>query len=144
MLRKLVLCKLVMGVAVIATLVAGVGTARLVLPWTDPARGVVKQLAFLRTEIEHGADRSAQKQFPEGYFFLNVLYGLSWVQVGLDDPARSVDATAQVRWALDRLAATDGTAPFDSALQPSSTRRPACCRIRWRRSCPVRVARRRR
>jgi hypothetical protein len=110
-----VLRKLVIGVAVIATLVAGVGTARLVL---DPTGGVVKQLTYLRAEIEGGADRAAQKQFPEGYFFLNVLYGLSWVQVGLDDPARSVDATAEVRWALDRLAATDGTAPFAESLQP--------------------------
>ena len=113
-----VLRKLVIGVAVIATLVAGVGTARLVLPWTDPARGVVKQLAFLRAELEGGADLAAQKQFPEGYFFLNVLYGLSWVQVGIDDPARSADATVQVRWALDRIASTDGTAPFDESLQP--------------------------
>ena len=107
--------KLVVGVAVIATLVAGVGTARLVL---DPTGGVTKQLAFLRAEIEDGADRAAQKQFPEGYFFLNVLYGLSWVQVGLDDPAQSADATAEVRWSLDRLAAGDGTAPFDESLQP--------------------------
>ena len=113
-----VLRKLVIGVAVIATVVAGVGTARLVLPWTDPARGVVKQLAFLRAELEGGADLAAQKQFPEGYFFLNVLYGLSWVQVGIDDPARSADATAEVRWALDRIASADGTAPFDESLQP--------------------------
>ncbi|HEY9336676.1 MAG TPA: hypothetical protein VIQ79_19720 [Kribbella sp.] len=110
--------KLVIGVAVVATLVAGVGTARLVLPWTDPARGVVKQLAFLRAELEGGADLAAQKQFPEGFFFLNVLYGLSWVQVGIDDPARSAHATAEVRWALDRIASEDGTAPFDASLQP--------------------------
>ncbi|WUJ72962.1 hypothetical protein OG809_06755 [Kribbella soli] len=107
--------KLLIGVAVIATFVAGVGTARLVL---DPTGGVIKQLAFLRAEIEDGADRAAQKQFPEGYFFLNVLYGLSWVQVGLDDSAQSADATAEVRWSLDRLASTDGTAPFDPSLQP--------------------------
>ncbi|WP_410785842.1 hypothetical protein [Kribbella sp. C-35] len=110
--------KVVIGVAVIATVVAGVGTARLVLPWTDPARGVVKQLAFLRAELEGGADLAAQKQFPEGYFFLNVLYGLNWVQVGIDDPARSADASAEVRWALARIASTDGTAPFDESLQP--------------------------
>jgi hypothetical protein len=113
-----VLRKLVIGVAVIATLVAGVGTARLVLPWTDPARGVVKQLAFLRAELEGGADLTAQKQFPEGYFFLNVLYGLTWAQVGLDDPARSADATTQVRWALDRIASPTGTAPFEESLKP--------------------------
>jgi hypothetical protein len=113
-----VLRKFVIGVAVIATLVAGVGTARLVLPWTDPTHGVVKQLAFLRAEIDGGADRAAQKQFPEGYFFLNVLYGLSWVQVGLDDPSQAPEATAEVRFALDRIASTDGTAPFDVSLRP--------------------------
>src|SRR6476659_10201214 len=81
-----VLRKLVIGVAVVAMLVVEVGTARLVLPWPHHARGVVKQLAFLRAELEGGADLAAQKQFPEGFFFLNVLYGLSWVQVGIDDP----------------------------------------------------------
>jgi hypothetical protein len=113
-----VLRKLVIGVAVIATVVAGVGTARLVLPRTDPTRGVVKQLTFLRGEIEGGADQAAQNQFPEGYFFLNVLYGLTWVQVGIDDPARAADATTQVRWALERIASPAGTAPFDESLRP--------------------------
>ncbi|MFG1815757.1 hypothetical protein ACGFIF_18480 [Kribbella sp. NPDC049174] len=110
--------KLVIGLAVIATLVAGVGTARLVLPRTDPTRGVVKQLAFLRAEIEGGADHAAQQQFPEGYFFLNALYGLTWVQVGLADPDRSVDAAVEARWALDRLKSPDGTAVFDASLRP--------------------------
>ncbi len=110
--------KLLIGVAVIATIVAGVGTARLVLPRADPTGGVVKQLAFLRAEIEGGADHAAQKQYPEGYFFLNALYGLTWVQVGLADPDRSVDAAAEVRWALDRLQSADATAPFDASLRP--------------------------
>ncbi|MEV0803960.1 hypothetical protein AB0I34_40145 [Kribbella sp. NPDC050281] len=110
--------KLLIGVAVIATLVAGVGTARLVLPRSDPTGGVVKQLAFLRAKIEGGADHAAQKQFPEGYFFLNVLYGLTWVQVGLADPERSVDAATEARWALNRLESPDGTAVFDASLRP--------------------------
>ena len=110
--------KLLIGVAVIATMVAGVGTARLVLPRTDPTRGVVKQLAFLRAEIEGGADHAAQKQFPEGYFFLNALYGLTWVQVGLADPGPVRRCGAEARWALDRLQSADGTAPFDASLRP--------------------------
>jgi len=113
-----VLRKLLIGVAVVATLVAGVGTARLVLPRTDPTDGVVKQLAFLRAELENGADRAAQQQYPEGYFFLNVLYGLTWVQVGLADPDRSVDAAAEARWALARIQSSEGTAPFDASLRP--------------------------
>ncbi|MEI8408541.1 MULTISPECIES: hypothetical protein [unclassified Kribbella] len=110
--------KLLIGVAVIATLVAGVGTARLVLPRTDPTPGVVKQLTYLRAQIEGGADHAAQQQFPEGYFFLNALYGLTWVQVGLADPKRSVDAANEARWALDRLESPDGTAVFDASLRP--------------------------
>lgn len=110
--------KLLIGLAVIVTLVAGVGTARLVLPRIDPTGGVVKQLAFLRAEIEGGADHAAQQQFPEGYFFLNALYGLTWVQVGLADPSRSVDAASEARWALDRLESPDGTAVFDASLRP--------------------------
>lgn len=47
-----------------------------------------------------------------------MLYGLTWVQVGLADPDRSVDATAEARWALDRLQSADGTGPFDASLQP--------------------------
>jgi hypothetical protein len=113
-----VLRKLLIGIAVIATLVAGVGTARLVLPRSDPTPGVVKQLAFLRAKIEAGADHAAQKQFPEGYFFLNALYGLTWVQVGLADPDRSLDAAREARWALDRLKSPDGTAVFDASLRP--------------------------
>jgi hypothetical protein len=113
-----VLSKLLIGLTVIATLVAGLGTARLVLPRADPTGGVVKQLAFLRAEIEGGADHAAQQQYPEGYFFLNALYGLTWVQVGLADPARSVDAAQEARWALDRLKSQAGTAVFDASLQP--------------------------
>ncbi|TWD79574.1 hypothetical protein FB561_0636 [Kribbella amoyensis] len=110
--------RILIGLAVIAVLVAGVGTARLVLPRSDPAKGAVKQLAFLREEIEGGADHEAQQLFPEGYFFLNVLYGLTWVQVGLDHPERASEAARQARWALDRVRSPDGTAPFDPTLKP--------------------------
>ncbi len=39
-------------------------------------------------------------------------------QVGVADPSRAADATAEARWALDRIDSPDGTAPFDAALQP--------------------------
>ncbi|TDO49409.1 hypothetical protein EV643_106381 [Kribbella sp. VKM Ac-2527] len=113
-----VLRKLLVGIAAFAVLVAGVGTARLVLPRDDAADGAVKQLRYLREEIEAGADHDAQRQFPEGYFFLNVLYGLTWVQVGLEDSARAPEAALQARWALDRIKSPDGTAPFDPSLRP--------------------------
>lgn len=110
--------KLLVGIAAVAVLVAGVGTARLVLPRGDPADGAVKQLRFLREEIEAGADNEAQRLFPEGYFFSNVLYGLTWVQVGLTDREQAPEAARQARWALARLKSAAGTAPFDASLRP--------------------------
>jgi hypothetical protein len=113
-----VLRKVLAGIAVVATLLSLVGTARLVLPRGEPVDGAVKQLRFLRGAIEGGADQDAQGLKPEGYFFLNVLYGLSWVQVGLSSPDRTADAQREARWALDRLYTTAGTAPFDRGLTP--------------------------
>ncbi|GAA1607008.1 hypothetical protein GCM10009789_71660 [Kribbella sancticallisti] len=110
--------KLLVGVAVLATLDSLVATARLVLPRADPEDSAVKQLRFLRGAIEGGADHDAQRLFPEGYFFLNVLYGLTWVQVGLAEPARTEDALREARWSLDRVQSPAGTAPFDPALTP--------------------------
>jgi hypothetical protein len=104
--------------ALLASLLSLVGAARLVLPRPDPTSGAVKQLAFLRSAIDDGADHKAQQLFPEGYFFLNALYGLAWVQVGLASGPHSQDALRESRWALGRLDSADGTAPFDSALQP--------------------------
>ncbi|TCN40522.1 hypothetical protein EV644_106451 [Kribbella orskensis] len=103
---------------VLAVLFAVAGTARLVLPRPDPREGAVKQLAFLRAAIDDGADHDAQQLFPEGYFFVNVLYGLTWVQVGLDSPARAPEALREANWALQRIQSPDGTAPFDAALTP--------------------------
>ncbi|MFI5711569.1 hypothetical protein [Kribbella sp. NPDC051620] len=110
-----VLRKLLIGVAVLASLLSLLGTARLVLPRGEPIDGAVKQLQFLRQAIEGGADQDAQGLKPEGYFFMNVLYGLSWVQVGLDSPVRRAEAATQAQWALDRLYTADGTRPFDLA-----------------------------
>src|SRR5690242_16351113 len=91
-------------------LLAGVITAaaafpavRLVAP-ADGASGVRRQLAFLRSELESGAAEQAQKQYPEGFFFLYALYGLTAVNLGLDEPPSSrADELAEARWALAAL-----------------------------------------
>src|SRR4051794_26712074 len=67
--------------AVLGTVCALVGVIRLVVPADSGAR---RQLAFLRAELGDGAGERAQELFPEGYFFLHALYGLAWVDVGLD------------------------------------------------------------
>jgi len=39
---------------------------------------VYEQLTFLKEAIGNGADTEMQRYFPEGFVFLNVLYGLTW------------------------------------------------------------------
>ena len=105
------------------TFAALVGVVRLVAPATaGPAGeppGVRAQLAFLRGALADGAGEQAQQLYPEGYFFLHVLYGLTWVELGQRAPAdQRATAVAEAGWALSRLDSSAGRAPFSPALTP--------------------------
>ena len=112
-------------VAVVVSVCALVGVVRLVAPATagttaEPA-GVRRQLTFLRAALDGGAGEEAQRLFPEGYYFLHVLYGLSWVELGMREPVgERARALREARWALGRLDSAPGRAPFSSDLAPSS------------------------
>lgn len=90
---------------------------RLVVP-ANSDTGVRLQLAYLRERLAGGADTDAQALFPEGYFFLNVLYGLTWVDLGKRgvEPDRAADEAA---WALSRMESPAGRAPFDASAIPA-------------------------
>ena len=110
--------------AFVVSVCALVGAARLVAPATagtagEPA-GVRRQLAFLRAELDRGAGDEAQHEFPEGYFFLHALYGLTWVELGRREPAgQRATALREARWALERLDSPAARAPFSPDLVPS-------------------------
>jgi hypothetical protein len=110
-------------VAVLVGVCALVGTVRLVGPATggstgEPA-GVRRQLTFLRSALDGGAADDAQRLFPEGYFFLHALYGLSWVELGMRAPVTErATALREARWALERLDSPAGRAPFSADLAP--------------------------
>ncbi|GAA2604340.1 hypothetical protein [Paractinoplanes durhamensis] len=91
------------------SVVALVGAVRLIAP-PDHTSSVRRQLTFLRSALEDGAASQAQAQFPEGYFFLYALYGLSHVDIGDLDAAR---------WALSRIDSAEGREPFDAGLTPA-------------------------
>jgi hypothetical protein len=103
-------------ISAMLTLLALIGAVRLIAA-ADDDQGVRRQLAFLREELDHGADTGAQALFPEGYYFLNVLYGLTWVELGRRgvEPERAADEAA---WALSRVESPAGRAPFDAAAVP--------------------------
>lgn len=108
--------------AIVVSLLCLLASVRFLLPTagTNELPGAAeKQLEFVRSALEGGADHDAQRQFPEGYLFANALYGMAWVQVGLTDTARADAAVKEARWALSRIESSDGTAPFSAGLVPA-------------------------
>ncbi|MER7008134.1 hypothetical protein ABT297_34515 [Dactylosporangium sp. NPDC000555] len=103
--------------AALVTVCALGGLARLHSPTLGPGGAAVRQLGFLRAELDDGAGDAAQAMFPEGYFFPHALYGLAWVDVGRHRADRA-EALREVRWALSRLDGPQGTAPFSAGLAP--------------------------
>ncbi|GAA4918735.1 hypothetical protein GCM10023334_021010 [Nonomuraea thailandensis] len=108
--------------AALITLCALIGAVRLIVPATagpdgEPP-GVRRQLAFLRSALDAGAAGQAQALFPEGYFFLHVLYGLTWVELGQRDATARPRALRESRWALRQLDAPQGREPFSPDLDP--------------------------
>ncbi|WP_051115276.1 hypothetical protein, partial [Paractinoplanes globisporus] len=95
--------------AVMISVLALIGAVRLVGPAQTPS-SVRRQLTFLRSELNDGAAAEAQSQFPEGYFFLYALYGLTAVNLGEADEAR---------WALGFLESAEARAPFAAELSPA-------------------------
>lgn len=79
----------------------------------------VKQLNFIGRAIEEGADTDMQDLYPEGYMFLNCLYGLAWCDALSDLPLRpavSKHGLSQVHNALVRVQSNQARAIFSSEL----------------------------
>jgi hypothetical protein len=74
---------------------------------------------FGRASLEGGSAAAAQHQFPEGYYFSYVLYGLAWTGLAASGQAEAVEARAEARWALDALETPAGTGVFDATLTPA-------------------------
>lgn len=110
----------VVGIVVTLACVVGLGRFLWPQPGIDEQPGSTeRQLAFLRAALDDGADVAAQSQFPEGHFFLNALYGLSWVQAARTDPVLRAEALRESRWALARVESAEGRAVFSPALRPA-------------------------
>jgi len=107
----------VAALAAVLTAVLLVVNLRLYAP-AAPPEVVAAQLAFLRAALRDDADEDMQALFPEGRFFTSALYGLAWVNVGLDRPALRDEALREARWARDRMDTPPGRAPFSPALDP--------------------------
>ncbi|MEM7333454.1 MAG: hypothetical protein AAF490_15300 [Chloroflexota bacterium] len=93
-------------------------------PQSRLTNNIQAELRFIKQSIENGAGADMQALFPEGDFFLNVLYGLSWVNVGLQlpqaDPQR-LEAIQEATWAWENLGSEASKRPFQvsQSLAPS-------------------------
>ena len=76
------------------------------------------QLAFLKEELADGAAVKMQRAFPEGFFFSHVLYGLSWVEMGLRSAEYRDEAVREARRALAHIESAEGRAAFPPDLPP--------------------------
>lgn len=84
----------------------------------DRSDQVRAELAELRRGLDGGSAERMQGQFPEGYFFMYVLYGLSWTNLAAAGRADPVVARAEAGLAAARLDADAGRAPFTESLTP--------------------------
>lgn len=100
-------------------LLLGVVNIRLYYTTYTPAHeDVLPQLAFIKSQLQAGAAEEMQHLFPEGYFFTYVLYGLTWVDVGLQDADHRDEALAEARRAMRALESAKGQAVFSPTLTP--------------------------
>lgn len=106
-------------IALPVTLVLGVINVRLYYTvYTPQYQDVVPQLKFIKEKLQAGAGEEMQQFFPEGYFFSYVLYGLTWVDVGLQDASQHEQALTEARWALQALESDEGKSVFSPTLTP--------------------------
>ncbi|QDG49464.1 hypothetical protein FIV42_01530 [Persicimonas caeni] len=113
--------KLQIGLAALLTFVIFLGNYRLRAVDVEAYRpghtgpDVLAQLDALDDALDEGAAESMQEIFPEGYVFTWALYGLAWVQVGMNEPPHSelrARAVAEARRAVDAIDSGQGKAPF--------------------------------
>lgn len=82
-------------------------------------KDVLNQLHFLKRKIHAGAANDMQGIYPEGYLFLNALYGLSWCEVAGAVDHRSElykEAHTEIQFAFDEVNSAKGKSIFPPAL----------------------------
>ena len=115
--------------AVLVSLLALVGVARLIAPATGGVSrqppGVDRQLSYLRAALDDGAGEDAQAMFPEGCFFAARAVRAG---VGGDRPAAPSEerdaALREARWALTAAGVTGRNGPVQPRPDPGVRRLP--------------------
>lgn len=90
---------------------------------SERKKDIVLQLNFLSQELKvnHLGD-SMQGIFPEGFVFANVLYGLSWCEVGLaeNNLKDKENALKEALFAYNQINSSKAKSTFDASLNPEN------------------------
>ncbi|MBC7865010.1 MAG: hypothetical protein IAF38_18695 [Bacteroidia bacterium] len=81
---------------------------------------VLYQLRFLKTEMHKGAADEMQSYFPEGFIFMNALYGLSWSELvkKIDkDSELFKEAHKEIQFSYNEINSEKGTRIFPRQLE---------------------------
>ncbi len=83
---------------------------------------VLHQLRYLKTTLHAGGGKMAQGQYPEGFVFLNALYGLTWADfvhdLSVSDPLRT-EGLEEIDWVLKELDSEYAQSRFPFDLNPN-------------------------
>jgi hypothetical protein len=89
----------------------------------EKKRDIILQLNFLNQELKgNNLGEKMQVQFPEGFIFANVLYGLSWCELGLSDTSRTIkeQALKEALYAYNEINTDKAKSIFSSSLIPEN------------------------
>jgi hypothetical protein len=79
-------------------------------------------LRHLKKQIHAGAADEMQKLYPEGFVFLNALYGLAWADLADTIPQESAlfsEALRETSWALEQMGSPKAKATFPAGMTPA-------------------------
>ena len=85
-------------------------------------KDLLAQLQHLKTELHSGAADDMQRQYPEGFVFMNALYALSWAELAACLPPQDTlykEAHCEIDWALKEMTSEKGRRPFQEDLNPA-------------------------
>lgn len=82
---------------------------------------IVLQLNFLKKELnENNLGEKMQQIYPEGFIFVNALYGLSWCELALNTSSQKFkkEALQEALYAYGQITAPEATWNFDANIYP--------------------------
>ena len=88
---------------------------------SDSNKSVIQQLNYLNNQLHKGADLKMQGIFPEGYVYMNALYGLTWCEIALQNQQNIIQnklAVKEALFALNNLQSDRAQRNFSKELKP--------------------------